>query len=74
MNVRGLDVAVHKSRRVRVIERIADLSQNVNDASDGQRAVFSDERFEVHTFQIFHHQIERPFRCNAEVVELHRVL
>ena len=70
VDVRRLDVAVHQAARVRLLQRLAHLAQDVDHAARGHRAVPPHQRLEVHPVEQLHHEVERLVVGDAEVVEL----
>jgi hypothetical protein len=72
-DIRGLDVAVHQTRPVRVLQRVTDLSQQMDRARCRHRAEPLDQRFQIEAVEHLHHVVERAVLRDAEVVELHRV-
>ena len=58
---------------VRVLERGADLAQDVDDPLRRQRPVLSDQGVEIQAIEQLHHVVQPAVLGGAEVVELHRV-
>ena len=72
-HVRRLDVAVDQAVRVRVLQRGADLAQDVDDPLRRQRPVLPDQGVEVEPVEQLHHVVQPAVLGDAEIVELHRV-
>ena len=70
MNVRRLDVAMDQARGVGLGERLADLAENVDDASRRERALARHQGLEGHAVEQLHDEIHRLVVGDAEVVEL----
>ncbi len=72
-HVRRLDVAMHQPVAVRVLERGADLAQEVDHPLRRQRPVLPDQGIEIQPVEQLHHVVQPAVLGGAEVVELHRV-
>ena len=64
---------MHQPVAVRVLERGADLAQDVDDPLRGQRPVLPDQGIEIQAVEQLHHVVQPAVLGGAEVVELHRV-
>ena len=72
-HVRRLDVAVHQAVHVRILQRGADLAQDVDGPLRRQRPVLPYQAVEIEAVEQLHHVVEPAVLSGAEVVELHRV-
>ena len=64
---------MHQPVAVRVLQRGADLAQDVDDSLRRQRPVLPDQRIEIDSVQQLHHVVQPAIVSGAEVVELHCV-
>ena len=70
VDVGRLDVPVHQAGGVGLLQRLADLPQDVNHPLLRERALPPHQGLEVHPFQQLHHEVERTVLGLAEVVQL----
>ena len=73
MDVRRLDVAMHETLGVCLLERLADLTHDVNRTIGRHRTMLPHERLEIHPVEQLHHKVQRVVFGHAEVVKLHGV-
>jgi hypothetical protein len=64
---------MHQPVRMRVLERRADLAQDVDDPLRRLRPVLPDQSIEIEPVEQLHHVVQPAVLGGAEVVELHRV-
>src|SRR5262245_45781229 len=72
-DVARLDVAVNQAAGVGLLERAADLPQEVDRPRRWQRPRLFDECLQVRSRQVLHDVVERPVFSVAVVVDLYRV-
>ena len=72
-NVCRLDVAMHEAAPLCFRQRMADLSNDMDDPFGGNRAEAPDQSVGIDAIEQFHHVIERAFLSDAEVEQRHRV-
>src|SRR5262249_33078220 len=72
-HIRWLDVTVHEAVSMRVVERGADLLQEVDGALGRNRPETLDQGLEVHSVEELHDVVQRAIVGDAKIVELHGV-
>src|SRR5262245_17812029 len=68
-----LDVAVHKSARLGLGERVTHLPEDVDDAFGWYRAETTDQRVGIDSVEQLHRVIEGPVHRGPEVEQRHGV-
>jgi len=71
-NVRGLDVAMHKSLRMGEFQSITYLPDDIERLGQGQWTSL-DQLMEIRAIHMFHHEIERSSAGFPEVMDRHNV-
>src|SRR5687767_3129241 len=70
VDVRRLDVTMYHARDVRFLQRLAHLTQNVNDPPSRYGTVVANEGFQVGPLQKLHDEVHRLIFRHPEIVKL----